>query len=110
MYQLAAQDDEGDAVGFALVSGPTGLTVSPSGLVHWTPDEGQAGEHTVVLEAIDALGAASQQTYNLLVACITLKAFPRHRRRKYQLHSVKEGMESLGSTKPLKKGWTRKGV
>ncbi len=43
-----------NALTFALVSGPAGLTVSPTGAINWTPDETQGGStNTVVIRVTD---------------------------------------------------------
>lgn len=67
-YQLVATDNENDAIGFALATGPVGLSVTLEGLVQWTPADGQVGDHNISVEAIDALGAVAQQTFVITVA------------------------------------------
>ncbi len=58
-FQLSAADaDPADAgaLAFSLVSGPSGLSVSPSGQIQWTPAPAQVGPHTVVFRAADLCG------------------------------------------------------
>ncbi|HXF49617.1 MAG TPA: putative Ig domain-containing protein [Verrucomicrobiae bacterium] len=44
---------------FSLVSGPAGLTVSPSGLVQWTPSGSQWGLRSATVQVRDLCGATS---------------------------------------------------
>ncbi|MEZ6120964.1 MAG: putative Ig domain-containing protein [Pirellulaceae bacterium] len=64
-YNMTATDPEGDAITFALLSGPANLTVSPSGQVQWTPSAADVGSHRIRLSAVDSHGATSQQTFDL---------------------------------------------
>jgi hypothetical protein len=55
-YTLLASDPDlpVDNLTFSLVSGPTGLTVTPAGAVRWTPGEGQGpSTNTVVVRVTD---------------------------------------------------------
>ncbi|MBL9173130.1 MAG: putative Ig domain-containing protein, partial [Verrucomicrobiales bacterium] len=54
-FALAATDpDPGQALIFSLVSGPQGMTVSPSGFVEWTPSEEEGpGVFDVVVQVSD---------------------------------------------------------
>ena len=36
-YQVQATDDDGDALTYSVIEGPSGLTISPTGLVSWSP-------------------------------------------------------------------------
>jgi hypothetical protein len=64
-YNLTALDLDGDAVTFALVSGPSGLTVTSAGAVRWTPTSSDLGVHRIKLRATDPSGASGLQTYDL---------------------------------------------
>ncbi|MCI0406457.1 MAG: T9SS type A sorting domain-containing protein, partial [candidate division Zixibacteria bacterium] len=65
----ASDADPADAgnLSFALVSGPAGLTVSPSGQVDWAPGVADAGAHVVTIRVTDLCGASSQCSYTLTV-------------------------------------------
>lgn len=52
-YQIQATDPDGDPLSYALVSGPLGVTVSPSGLVSWTPTATQQGAQQVLVSISD---------------------------------------------------------
>jgi fibro-slime domain-containing protein/RHS repeat-associated protein len=73
-YQAAALDPDGDTpLTFDLIAGPSGLSVSSSGLVSWTPTDAQLGTHSVTLRVTDnrsALpnaGGTDTQIYTILV-------------------------------------------
>ncbi|MCL1478996.1 MULTISPECIES: putative Ig domain-containing protein [unclassified Marinobacter] len=66
-YQLVATDPENEALTYALLSGPSGMTLSANGLVQWTPDGSQTGEYSVSLEVRDPQGASATQSYILNV-------------------------------------------
>ena len=64
-YQIEATDPEGTALSFEVSQGPAGLTVSDTGLVTFTPAEGQTGQFVVTLRVTDEGGAASLESYLL---------------------------------------------
>ncbi|MFP4334774.1 MAG: putative Ig domain-containing protein [Wenzhouxiangella sp.] len=65
-YQAVVVDPDGDSVGFALPSAPTGLDIdSGSGLLTWT--NAQPGRHSVIIEADDGQGGQATQSYTLFV-------------------------------------------
>lgn len=66
-YRSQAVDAENDPLTFELVNGPTGMTVSSSGLVNWTPTTGQLGIHQVQLRVSDGLGGETFQQFTLTV-------------------------------------------
>lgn len=57
MYQLRAQDPEGSAVQFSLVSGPEGASLSPAGLLTWKAAARPADTHAVHFTMTDDCGA-----------------------------------------------------
>jgi len=68
-YQATATDPDGDALAFTLVSGPAGLTVdTATGLVSWTPEEKQVGDHVVTLQVSDPDGLIALQGFQITVA------------------------------------------
>ncbi|MCC5876719.1 MAG: calcium-binding protein [Candidatus Sumerlaeia bacterium] len=54
-YQIIANDGQGTELGYNLVDGPAGMTVSSTGLVSYTPDE--PGATQVVVEISDDVGS-----------------------------------------------------
>lgn len=66
-YQVQAVDpDLGDILSFALVSAPSGMAIDGvTGLLTWTPAEGQRGTHTVALSVTDREGETDQQSFEV---------------------------------------------
>lgn len=67
-YQVVANDPELDAVGYALVVKPLGMTISTGGLINWTPGEGQSGTHSVAVSAEDSHGNKATETFHVIVS------------------------------------------
>ncbi|MEH2130184.1 MAG: putative Ig domain-containing protein, partial [Nostoc sp.] len=65
-YQALATDSENDALRFTLGSKPTGMTITSSGLIQWTPTANQVGKYDIQVIATDDEGASSNQTYTLI--------------------------------------------
>lgn len=60
-YPVVAVDPGGDAITYSLAIAPAGMTVGyASGLVTWNPDNGDMGNHAVILRATDGEYTASQ--------------------------------------------------
>ncbi|EKU96916.1 RHS repeat-associated core domain protein [Leptolyngbya sp. PCC 7375] len=69
LYEPEASDPDNDPIVWALVSGPEGLTLNETtGRVSWTPTTDQFGFHEVIIEAIDAQGAAFRQGFGINVS------------------------------------------
>ena len=64
-YTLAATDPDNDPIAFALVTGPTGFSLSGAGL-SWTPTA--AGSYPVVVRASDGQGGVTDQSFTITVA------------------------------------------
>ena len=63
-YQINAQDPDGDALSYELLSGPEGMTIDKkSGLVNWPLKENNGGEYPVKVKIID--GQGGEITYQL---------------------------------------------
>lgn len=68
-YQATAQDPEGGALKFQLISGPSGIVVGQStGLVQWTPVTTQNGNQSVQLRVSDPQGLSATQNFVIQVA------------------------------------------
>jgi cyclophilin family peptidyl-prolyl cis-trans isomerase len=53
---------------FELLSGPPGMSLNAeTGLLRWQPGYNQAGTHLVIIQAIDAAGNSSQQSFQIEV-------------------------------------------
>lgn len=52
-YQIIASDPEGADLTFTLAEGPTGMSLSPSGLIKWTPDSSAPKLSSVAVDVSD---------------------------------------------------------
>jgi len=60
-YDVEATDPNEDALTYSLTASPTGMTInSTTGVITWTPTEGQVGENEVVVEVSDGSRSATQ--------------------------------------------------
>jgi hypothetical protein len=69
-YQYAAQatDPDGDPLTYRLTQAPAGMTLDAvTGLISWTPDATQLGNHDVTLTVTDGRGGVATQTFVLQV-------------------------------------------
>src|ERR1051326_4296736 len=66
-YQALATDPETDPITFSLAAGPTGMTMSTTGLVQWTPTADQLGAQSISLRVADDSGANALQNYVVTV-------------------------------------------
>jgi len=66
-YQIDAQDPDGDALSYELLSGPEGMSIDKkSGLVNWPLRENNSSEHPVKVKIID--GQGGEITHQLTVS------------------------------------------
>ncbi len=65
----AADPNAGDVLTFSLDSPPIGMTIdSQTGVISWTPNNGQVGSNDVNVRVEDQLGASDTQTFTINVA------------------------------------------
>ena len=69
-YDVNATDaDVGDTLTYSLQSSITGMVIDPStGLIQWTPVTAQVGNQDVTVQVQDNHGAATSQSYTILVS------------------------------------------
>src|SRR5206468_6974913 len=67
-YPAMAKDADGDPLTWSLPIGPAGMTISPAGLVSWTPGPTSAGTVQVAVQVDDPKGAFFRQVFNVVVA------------------------------------------
>jgi hypothetical protein len=67
-YQVIATDPDNDALSFRLLESPSGMTISPTGLVTWTPSGAQVGSQSVQVEAADGRGGIATQAFSISIA------------------------------------------
>ena len=68
LYALRAIDPEQQPLSFALVTGPTGMTIDEFGVLRWTPDASQVGAFDVEVTATDPEGGVGTQKFSVTVA------------------------------------------
>lgn len=67
-YDVNATDNDGNAFQFYLVSSPEGMTInSNTGLISWTPDITQGGDHLIVVQVVDDQGGVEEQIFTISV-------------------------------------------
>ncbi len=68
-YQLLASDADGEAIDYTLYDWPagTGITVSDTGQIQWTPNESQVGDYTVTIIVDDGRLGESRYYYVIKV-------------------------------------------
>ncbi len=63
-YRFTAVDPDRESLVYAVVAGPTGLSIDPAtGVLTWTPTTAQIGTVSITLIASDPLGAAAVQSF-----------------------------------------------
>ncbi len=64
---LAADEDLGDVLSYALTAGPAGMTMDDGGVVRWQPSVADLGSHPVTVAVTDQDGAGDVQAFTLQV-------------------------------------------
>uniref|UniRef100_A0A4W6CPL1 von Willebrand factor D and EGF domains n=1 Tax=Lates calcarifer TaxID=8187 RepID=A0A4W6CPL1_LATCA len=75
MYQLQAQDPEGSAVFFTLISGPEGASLSPAGLLTWKATAETTDTHTFRFTVTDDCNAETRASVSVR-SCECLNGAP----------------------------------
>ncbi|MBE9061400.1 putative Ig domain-containing protein [cf. Phormidesmis sp. LEGE 11477] len=76
LYQIAAEDPNGDPLSYRVVEGPEGMAVDEEGLVSWTPSVEQQGVNTVQLEISDGRGGVVIQQFEVAVSNVSVNSAP----------------------------------
>jgi len=67
-YPVQALDPDGDVLFWSLLQAPDGMVIDgETGSLNWQPTADQIGDHTVVIQATDALGETAVQEFTLQV-------------------------------------------
>jgi len=73
LHGLHARDAEFDAIVFALIDGPPGMTIDgPTGLLRWSPADVDLGEHPVTVKVSDVKGLFSLQMFTITVRDVVI--------------------------------------
>ncbi|MBE9098367.1 putative Ig domain-containing protein [Vacuolonema iberomarrocanum] len=67
-HQFEAVDPDGDALTYALVNAPAGMTLSEDGFLSWIPSVAQSGAHAVEVQIGDGNGSATPIAWTLNVS------------------------------------------
>lgn len=71
-YEVQATDLDGDDLIYTLIAGPDGAAIDPeSGVLTWTPNNLQGGEHEFTIRVEDGRGGSDEQTFTLSVQVVT---------------------------------------
>ncbi|NJR73770.1 MAG: VWA domain-containing protein [Scytonema sp. CRU_2_7] len=65
-YQIIADNPDLDGLNFQLNQAPQGMTISPDGLIEWTPQANQVGAQQVKLLVQDNRGGEVEQVFTIL--------------------------------------------
>jgi hypothetical protein len=75
LYQVAAEDVDGDPVTYSLTSAPDAMTIDPSsGMIRWAVTKEDVGNHPIEIVVTDAAGAKTVQRYDLQIFNLTAKS------------------------------------
>jgi Putative Ig domain len=69
-YQVVASDPQGNPLTYSLSAAPTGMTVSGTGLVSWTPNS--VGTFPVGITVNNGHGGNASQSYSIAVTPLTV--------------------------------------
>jgi large repetitive protein len=67
-YEALGEDPDGDPLFWSLDEAPDGMVIDPqTGVVQWTPGDGQIGEHSVSVRVMDVNGSFVGQSFTVAV-------------------------------------------
>ncbi len=75
-YASSAVDPNADPLTYSLTTGPSGASISATGLVSWTPSAADVGAQTIEVRVDDGLGGSAVQRFTLEVRPGTLNTPP----------------------------------
>src|SRR5262249_59485420 len=76
LYQVEADDPNGDALAYSLSTGPAGMTIDANGLVTWVPVAAQVGPNAVQIRVEDGRGGFATPSRTLSVVAQTTNPSP----------------------------------
>ncbi|MBP7936251.1 MAG: PKD domain-containing protein [Phycisphaerae bacterium] len=73
-YQVVAEDPDDDQLAYALPRAPTGMTISATGLIQWTPPQDAAAHNPQIVEisVTDPAGHLASQVYQIFVRVVNV--------------------------------------
>lgn len=64
----ASDVDAGDVITYSLTAKPAGMSInSATGVISWTPDNSDVGDHTITVKATDLSGGSVSRSYKLQI-------------------------------------------
>ncbi len=75
-YQIVADNPDLDGLNFQLNQAPQGMTISPDGLIQWTPQANQVGAQQVKLLVKDDRGGEVEQVFTILTQGLSANPEP----------------------------------
>ncbi|MFO0847151.1 MAG: putative Ig domain-containing protein [Gemmataceae bacterium] len=76
-YRVTGDDPNGDPVSLSVSGQPAGMSVSPDGVLVWTPTVADIGPHAIVVTVSDGRGGVASQPFTLTVDTAGTNAAPR---------------------------------
>ena len=67
VYQIRAEDPDGDALTYSLTRGPDGMEIDPSGALSWVNEEVTDSLYLIEIEVLDRFGGSAVQQFELQV-------------------------------------------
>ncbi|MEM3042965.1 MAG: kelch repeat-containing protein [Thermoplasmata archaeon] len=68
IYNVTATDEDGDALVFSLIQGPSNLSIdSGTGRLRWKPEPSDAGSHNATVRVSDGRGGEDEQSFSITV-------------------------------------------
>ncbi|MEG3928593.1 putative Ig domain-containing protein [Microcoleus sp. T3_D1] len=75
-YTVVATDTENDPLTFSLNKYPVGMAIDSNGVIQWTPNSTQIGQHSVEVAVTDSSGAIATQTFTVNAATTAINLSP----------------------------------
>ncbi|MEG4312216.1 MULTISPECIES: putative Ig domain-containing protein [unclassified Microcoleus] len=75
-YTVVATDLENDPLTFSLSKYPVGMAIDSNGVIQWTPNATQIGQHSVEVAVTDKQGAIATQTFTVNAATTAINLSP----------------------------------
>ena len=67
VYQIDAEDSDGDALTYNLMHGPAGMEIDQSGSLSWVSDETEDSLYLIEIQVLDGFGGSAVQEFELQV-------------------------------------------
>lgn len=101
-YPVIAVDSDNDPLTYSLPLSPAGMTIdSTTGVVRWTPSNGDVGVNAVLVRVEDGQGGVSTQLFSINVAAVAVNRSPVFLNTPIRIFTVGEALsDDLDATDP----------